>query len=367
MAELIALDMPACPRFVDELQRAWDAGNAVFAVDQHLPPALRARELDLVAPSVVIDADGTTSRRQGRPVEPGDALVVATSGTTGEPKAAVLTHDAVAASARITSRALAVDPARDHWLCCLPVWHIGGLSVVTRALHTGTPLSVHERFDADRVAAAAAAGVTLVSLVVAVLDRLDTSTFRHVLLGGSAMPPELPPNAVASYGMTEAGSGIVYDGYPLEGVELRIVDGEIHLRSPTLLRAYRDGSDPKVDGWLPTGDAGSIGDDGRLSVSGRLADVIVTGAEKVWPVQVEKALVGLGLFREVAVTGRPDPQWGHAVTAIVVPLPDQPVPSVAELRELVAHALPRYALPHAIEIREALPRTPARKIDRTQL
>ncbi len=367
MAELVALDMPGCPRFVDELQHAWDAGNAVFPIDQRLPPALREEQLDLVAPSVIVGADGSSHRRPGRPVEPGDALVVTTSGTTGEPKAAVLTHDAVAASARITSKALAVDPDRDHWLCCLPVCDIGGLSVVTRALRTETPLTVHERFEADRVAAAADAGVTLVSLVVAVLDRLDASAFRRILLGGSAMPPVLPPNAVATYGMTETGSGIVYDGYPLEGVELRIVDGEIHVRSPTLLRAYRDGTDPTVDGWLPTGDGGAIDDEGRLTVTGRLCDVIVTGAEKVWPVQVEKALAALQLFREVAVTGRPDPTWGHAVTAVVVPLPEQRVPGLAELRELLAPSLPRYALPQAIEVRDALPRTPARKVDRARL
>ena len=127
--------------FVDALRRAWDAGDAVFPLDPRLPPAARQRVL--------------AAARPDEPVEAGDALVVATSGTTGDPKAAVLTHEAVAASARATSARLGVDPARAHWLACRPLAHVGGLSVVTRALVTGTPLTVHNGFDAAAVRAAA--------------------------------------------------------------------------------------------------------------------------------------------------------------------------------------------------------------------
>src|SRR5437879_3032321 len=153
--------------------------------------------------------------RPDEPVEDGDALVVATSGTTGEPKGVVLTHDAVEASARATSDRLAVDPARDTWLSYLPLAHIGGLSVVTRALVTGTPLT----FDVE-------AGATLVSLVPTQLRRLDARAFRTIVLGGAAPPEDRPANCVVTYGMTETGSGVVYDGVPLAGVQVRAVAGE---------------------------------------------------------------------------------------------------------------------------------------------
>ena len=131
--------------------------------------------------------------------------------------------------------------------------------MVTRALATGTPLTVQDGFDPAAVAAAAAAGCTLVSLVA---DRAAAASTHPgsamVVLGGSAMPPDLPPQAVTTYGATETGSGVVYDGVPLDGVEVRTVGGQIHVRGPMLLRGYRDGTDPKdADGWYPTGDAGA--------------------------------------------------------------------------------------------------------------
>ena len=159
--------------------------------------------------------------REGIGVEEGDALVVATSGTSGHPKAAVLTHDAVAASAEATSVRLGVEPDRHAWMACLPLAHIGGLAVVTRAIVTGTPLVVLPGFEAEAVEDAGRSGrVTHVSLVTTALKRLDPSVFACVLLGGSRVPEDLPPNVVATYGMTETGSGVVYDGWPLDGVEV---------------------------------------------------------------------------------------------------------------------------------------------------
>ena len=224
---LVAIDMPGGPGFVDELRRIWHAGDAAFPVDQRLPPA--AKQSLLVAMGV------------GEPVEPGDALVVATSGSTGKPKGVVLTHDAVAASARATSDRLAVTDD-DHWLACLPLAHVGGLSVVTRALHTGTRLTVLPGFDANAVGSSDA---TLVSLVATTLPRVDATRFRVIVLGGSRPPEDRPANSVTTYGMTETGSGVVYDGVALDGVEVRIdPDGQILLRGPMLLRCYRDGSVP---------------------------------------------------------------------------------------------------------------------------
>ncbi len=366
--DLVAFDMPLGDKFVQALQQAWQSGDAVLPIDQRLPHSAKAALIERLQPTAVLDSTGVTTKLPGLPIEPGDALVVATSGTTGEPKGVVLTHHAVEASARITSAALGVDPSTDQWLACLPAAHIGGLSVITRALHTSTPLLVHARFDADACEQAARQGASLVSLVVTALGRVDTTLFRAILLGGSAIPIDRPDNTVATYGLTETGSGIVYEGYPLDGVQLRIVDDQIQVASPTLLRCYRDGTTPvTTDGWLKTGDAGSLSPEGVLSVNGRVGDVIVTGAEKVWPVHVERELHKLPWVGEAVVIGRPDPAWGHAVAAIVVPNPASAAPSLAELRDTLGDALPRYALPRSLEIVQALPRTSSGKIRRDAL
>jgi O-succinylbenzoic acid--CoA ligase len=352
---LVVIEARGDDGFVDRLRRAWDDGDAVLPLDPRLPAPARERVL--------------VAARPNEPTEDGDALVVATSGTSGEPKAVVLTHAAVAASARATSARLAVDPQRDRWLACLPLAHVGGLSVVTRALATGTPLTVHDGFDAGAVAAAATAGCTLVSLVPTALARIDASRFRTVVLGGSAMPPDLPPNAVATYGLTETGSGVVYDRRPLDGVEVRVVGGEIHVRAPMLARAYRDGRPVAgPDGWFATGDAGAWdADAGRLRVFGRLGDLVVTGGENVWPVAVERVLDAHPGVAEVAVVGRPDPEWGQRVVALVVPADPAAPPTLAELRDVVRTELPAYAAPRELELVAALPRTSLGKLARARL
>ena len=143
------------------------------------------------------------------------------------------------------------------------------------------------------------------SLVPTALRRVDPAVFRCIVLGGSAPPRDLPANVVTTYGMTETGSGVVYDGRPLDGVDVRVDgDGEIWLRGPMLLRAYRDGTDPLVDGWLPTGDLGGWLTDGRLHVEGRAGDLIVTGGENVWPEPIEALLRDVPGVGDVAVVRR---------------------------------------------------------------
>jgi O-succinylbenzoic acid--CoA ligase len=334
---------------VAALQRAWDDGDAVLPVDPRLP---RAAADALVA-----------AMRVDEPVEAGDALVVATSGTTGAPKGVVLTHDAVRASARSTSARLGVDADGDRWLSVLPLAHVGGLGVVTRALVTGTPLT----FDVDDPAA------TLVSMVATQVRRAvaaghphpDVSRFRWVVVGGAAPPADLPANTVTTYGMTETGSGVVYDGQPLDGVEVRERAGVLEVRGPMLLRAYRDGSDPKdADGWLPTGDAGAVVD-GMVVVHGRIGDVIVTGGEKVWPEPVETVLRDVPGVADVAVAGAADVEWGQRVVAFVVA--GDVTPTLEALRDAVKATLPAYAAPKQLVVVDVLPRTALGKVRRTEL
>ena len=362
MHELIAIDLPGGPDFVDALQRIWDAGDAAFPVDRRLPLNRQRELMDQFGVAAIVDTSGRTALTGGIPTETGDALVVATSGSTGQPKGAVLTHEAIRASALATSAHLGVTSS-DHWLACLPLAHVGGLSVITRALVTNTPLTVIDGFDADVVAHSSA---TLVSLVSTALVRTDTSHYRVVVLGGSRPPAQRPANTVTTYGMTETGSGVVYDGRPLHNVEVRIVDDEVQLRAPMLLRCYRDGHDPRTpDGWFPTGDTGRWLPDGRLHVEGRRGDVIVTGGEKVWPEPVEAVLTRHPDLDDVAVNGTPDPEWGAVVTAHIVTSRDDL--SIEELRDFARAELPGWALPRRLVRRSMIPRTALGKVQRHQL
>ncbi|HEV2360393.1 MAG TPA: fatty acid--CoA ligase family protein [Acidimicrobiales bacterium] len=371
MRGLVCLEARGDMRFVEWLQRCWERGDAVFPLDPRLPSAGRDRLLREVRPTSIVDAGGSEhALSDGRGCEEDDALVLVTSGTTGEPKGVVLTHSAVLASAVATSARLGVDNESDRWLACLPLAHIGGLSVLTRAILTGTPFEVADGFGAEDVALAARRrGATLVSLVVTTFHRLgdDATAFRRIVLGGSAPPESLPPNVVTTYGMTETGSGVVYDGAPLDGVEVRIGEaGEILLRGPMLMRGYRDGSSPFVDGdWLPTGDAGRVAEDGRLQVEGRLRDLVISGGENVWPTQVEAVLARHHGIADVAVTGEPDPEWGERVVALVVARDDPP--RLGDLRELVKQELGPWAAPRRLVLVDNLPRTASGKLRRLEL
>ncbi len=328
----------------------------------------------VVAPSAVIEADG--QRRTcagGQPTEPGDAAVVTTSGTTGEPKGVVLTHAAMRASALATGAALEVDPTTDTWLGCLPLAHIGGLSVATRAIITDTPLILQPGFDPVAVGEAVEAGATLASFVTRALVQIDPAKFRKILLGGAAPPPNRPANVLATYGLTETSSGCVYEREPLQGVELAFdADDQLLVRAPMLLRTYRSASgpmletDPKdADGWFATGDLGGLDDTGQLYIDGRKSEVIITGGEKVWPARGEDVLRAQPGVNDVALVGRPHPEWGHEVVALVVSADDGP--NLDQLRAASQAELPVWYAPRRVEMVESLPRTSMGKLQRTKL
>ena len=367
MARLVALDMPASQMFVDQVQRAWSNGDAVLPIDQRLPPTGKKLLLDAMAPSEVIDASATSSSLpNGRPLQEGDALVIASSGSTGSPKGIIHTHSSLLAGAQASASRLQLT-ADDHWLVCIPVSHVGGFSVITRALHTGAALTLHPSFDATAIQEASTHGVTHTSLVATALSRIDTSLFRTILLGGSSAPNNLPSNVITTYGMTETGGGVVYNGMPLDNVEAKIVEGEIHLRCPMLMRAYRD--DQAMipnDGWYSTGDMGAINDSGAIAVYGRKTDMIITGGENVWPSVVENCLASHTTVDEVVVRGAPDATWGQRVVAYVVlndSLDASDATLLSNLREHVKQTLPAFCAPQQVIVLTQIPRTSLGKVD----
>ncbi len=365
--------MPPGDGFAEALDAAWAAGDAVLPLDPGMPAPARRRIEDELRPDLPVDdpADGDRV-----------ALVIATSGSTGLPKGVQLSAAALAASARATIDRLGLT-AGDVWLSCLPWHHIAGLQVLLRARLGGAGLRVLPRFDVGAFAAERDATVT--SLVPTQLRRLldaavDLSRFRAVLLGGAAAPPGLVDraraggaNVVTTYGMSETCGGCVYDGRPLDGVEVR-VDGEqrIWLRGPVVTSGYRLRpeltAEALVGGWLRTADRGRIReDDGTLEVVGRLDDVIVTGGENVDPSAVAAALGAHPSVSDVAVVGVPDDEWGQAVAAVVVLAKDSPALSVADARAWCDERLPAAALPRHVVAVGALPALASGKPDRAAI
>jgi o-succinylbenzoate---CoA ligase len=301
--------------------------------------------------------------------------VIHTSGTTGEPKPVELSFANHTASAAASADALGVDPG-DRWLCPLPLHHVGGLGVLVRCAVNHTTAVLHERFDAERVRRVVEAGeVTLVSLVPTMLVRLREAGLRAapglraIALGGGPIPAGLLDWAAETgipvtpvYGMTETCSQVAAGspGRPLRGVELDIgTGGEILVRGPMVA-----GGELGPDGWLHTGDLGRLDERGRLHVEGRLKELIVTGGENVAPLEVEQALLAHPAVADAAVVGRPDTEWGEAITAFVVPR-ERVDPEA--LRAWCRGRLAPHKVPKQVELVESLPRNPGGKLIRARL
>jgi o-succinylbenzoate---CoA ligase len=374
----------ATPRLSELLAAALDGtGPALAPLDATLPAARLDKLLAALAPDTVEDPEGVTTARSGekRGVADGTAVIVGTSGSTGEPKGVELSAAALLHSARACLARLGAGPG-ERWLCCLPGAYIPAIGVLVRSLVSGTDPVLADRADAETVAAS---GCAYVSLVPTQLRRLlgqdiDMSTplagFRSVLLGGAAAAADLLDAAraarvrvVTTYGMTETCGGCVYDGVPLDGVRMEIRDadpdgtGRVWLGGPVLFSGYLDGRRGPDDGWFRTGDLGHIDASGRLVVHGRADDVINTGGFKVVPGEVEAALRTCPGVRDVAVVGQPDPEWGERVIAMVVPADPADPPKLDLLRLHVRRRLPRYAAPSRVVIVDAVPLLPSGKHD----
>ncbi|MFV1990232.1 MAG: AMP-binding protein, partial [Acidimicrobiales bacterium] len=196
VTDLIAIALPA-NAFAARVQQVWAEGNAVLPVDLRLPGRVQRTLIAEMAPSHLITREGSAVCENARPVDGDVALVMPTSGSTGSPKGVVHTHTGLEAAARASNLALRTTED-DTWLSCLPLAHIGGFSVLTRAWQAKSGLEILDRFTAENVTASKA---TMVSLVPAMLARVDASQFRTVLLGGAAPPENPAENCVVTYGL----------------------------------------------------------------------------------------------------------------------------------------------------------------------
>ena len=348
-----------------------------------LLPRLRAA-LDGVAPLAVLPAGppaavGTALAvlRPQEPLEDGADLVVVTSGSTGGGRGVLLPSAAVRASGEATLRRLG---GPGTWLLALPVSAVAGLQVLCRSILGGTDPTVLAA--GEPLAAAVArmpAGRRYTALVPTQLRRyLDAEpaalrAFDAVLVGGAATDAGLLAHArdegvavVTTYGMTETAGGCVYDGEPLDGVRVRVAEG-VELAGPVLALGYRldpEGTSAAFDsGWFRTRDAGSLDDAGRLTVHGRLDDVVVTGGVNVAPQAVEGVLRQHPDVADAVVFGRPDDEWGQRVVAAVVPAPGAQ-PDLASLRPWVAERLGAPAAPRELHRIAAVPTLHTGKPDR---
>ncbi|GII72142.1 O-succinylbenzoic acid--CoA ligase [Sphaerisporangium melleum] len=350
-------------------------GPAVLPLAPDLPaPALR-EALSALRPTHVATADGVRRHAGGVPAAGDTAVIIATSGSTGVPKGVELAASALTTAAAASLDRLGARPG-ERWLCCLPVSHVSGLMVLVRSLLGGTEPLMHERFSPEAVAGS---GADHVSLVPTQLRRMldagaGLSRFRTILLGGAAAPEGLLAEArdagarvVTTYGMSETCGGCVYDGVPLTGVRTAVgADGRVLLAGPALFSGYRLRPDltreALREGWYVTSDLGAL-ENGRLRVLGRADDVINTGGRKVVSAQVAAILTGHPGVGEAVVAGRPHPEWGEEVVAVVVAADPAAPPALEELRALVKTRMPGYAAPRVLVLRDRLPLLPNGKHD----
>ncbi len=381
---------------LERLAAALDgSGPAILPLGADLPPERLARILDAFAPSAVETPDGLSRRPQrarGIPVSEQTAVVMATSGSTGQPKGVELSASALTHSARASLARVGAVPG-DRWLLCLPATHIAGIQVLVRSLVAGTEPVIAGRLDP---AVLEDSGCAHVSIVPTQLRRLlagpgrDAGTdagrdagrpatwadnFTSVLLGGAAASGELIGRAqetgipvVTTYGMTETCGGCVYDGLPLDGVSVTPGgDGRIRISGPVLFSGYRlrpDLSAAALDGGgFVTSDLGAVDAAGQLTVRGRADDVINTGGKKVVAGEVASVLETCPGVREAVVIGRPDAEWGERVTAVIIPDNSAQPPTLDLLSRHVRERLPRYAAPRELVLLDAMPMLPSGKPD----
>ncbi|HEX8959058.1 MAG TPA: o-succinylbenzoate--CoA ligase [Solirubrobacterales bacterium] len=387
----VALTMQPRREQVVLLHALMKAGAVLLPLSPRLSAEERAAVVASEEPTLDLDDPGRLTQTEADLPLLGEhdmdaiACRVLTSGSSGAPEPVGLSYGNFLWSAVGSAFNIGVDP-HDRWLCCLPLSHVSGLSIVMRSVIYGTAAVIHDGFEVERVGAALEAdGITVLSLVTTMLSRLleagaDLSGPRAILVGGGPVPKEPLEEAIGrgatvvqTYGLTEACSQVTTlapadarrrlgsAGRPLLTTHLRIQDGEILVQGPTVAPGRAD-----ADGWLHTGDLGRIDEEGFLYVEDRIDDMIVSGGENVVPAEVEEVLLRHPEVADAAVVGREDPEWQQAVTAIVV-LEDGSGATPDELRRHCAESLAGFKVPKRVELAAALPRTPSGKLLRRAL
>jgi O-succinylbenzoic acid--CoA ligase len=349
-------------------------------------------------------ATQSSSRHSESLEESTPRVVLFTSGTTGRPKGAVLTEGNFRASARCSAVNLGTHPA-PRWLGTLPLFHVGGLAMLTRTAYDGGCLVLQERFEPEEASRAIdAEGITHASFVATTLERLlEARNDRPVpssvlaLIGGGPVSAPLLARARAAgilalqtYGLTEACSQVTTErpsevdgrtaGPPLPGLEVRITgpggevlgqgrEGDIEVRGPTVMAGYLNRPDATQevlrDGWLRTKDMGVLDARGRLTILSRRTDLIVRGGENIYPAEIETVLSGHLAVQESAVVGVPDARWGEVPVAFVVTRGGSPLPE--DLEAWCRKSLAGFKVPARFLPIDALPRNAMGKVERTVL
>ncbi len=301
-------------------------------------------------------------------------LVVETSGSTGLPKRVLLSRAAVLASVAATEARLG---ASGRWVLVLPPSYVAGVQVICRSLVAGhEPVTSWTEVPDD--------GPWFTSLVPTQLHRLLDSpedvaalrTAHTILLGGGPIDPALRARAedeglrvVATYGSAETAGGCVYDGLPLDGVAVAVgTEGRIRIAGPMLFDGYLDDAEltagKLVDGWYLTSDAGRLDDDGRLTVYGRMDDMVISGGVNVPAPAVAARLRLHPDIADVEVLGVDDPEWGQRVVAFVVTVLGV---DLERLRDWIAEEQPRAWAPRQVVVLDEIPRLDNGKPDRLAL
>jgi o-succinylbenzoate---CoA ligase len=398
----------------DELaQQVRDADIGLLVADEERRAVATAASADSPVTIVAIDElehvpdIGTVSSAHDHLVDLGaEAAVFFTSGTSGRAKGARLTNgnlwfSAVASALHLGRR------DDDIWLAAMPLFHVGGLSILIRAAIDATPVILHKRFDTADALGAIDKGTTLVSLVPTMLqrmlaergDRAWPGTLRCILLGGAATPPDLIDEcarrgipAAPTYGLTETASQVTTlrpvnlgrkprsSGLPLPTTQVRIAPGsgaraadepgEIEVRGPTVFAGYL-GRAPERDtwsgdGWFRTGDIGYLDEEGFLYVVDRRDDLIVSGGENIYPAEVERVLLEHPRVIDAGVTRILDVEWGARPVAGVVWQGDETA-AEALLRDHCAARLASYKIPVNFLMFDVLPRSGSGKLPRRRL
>lgn len=386
-------------------------------LNTRLPEGEQAKQIALVEPVLVVDSGAYEQWAMARDSSgqwsqaPGIAQsIVFTSGSSGPPKGVVLSFDNHFWSANASAYRLGLD-INDRWLSCLPLYHVGGLSIVFRSCLYGTAMVLQRGFDLDDFQRSLQEDrITLTSLVPTMLHRLLHSlpsnnvwphSLRLLLLGGAAARPQLLAAAweaglpvATTYGLTEAASQVATAlpadvqrkpgsvGKPLMFTQVKIADsndqqktaaigeiGEVLVRGPQVMAQYYGNSDATAtalqDGWLHSGDMGYLDPDGDLFIVQRRRDMIISGGENIYAAEVEAVLRGHPAVADACVVGLPDPEWGQRIAAAVQLHPGETL-GQDDLLAYSSTRLAGYKQPAAQDMRfvTALPHTASGKIAR---